>query len=278
MLLLLPASPVVADDGAPPVDIGGGVGGGVGGGAEVVDAPIADVLETGAVSLADVDLYEGELYADPRSIEGDSDVVALAAAGALEIDTAKIAEEARRDALASAKNAAVANCPTSAPSGTLRGGSEQLGIRRLCEESVARASTPQAATAIQYMLANLGVPYSQTQRMSKGWYDCSSYVMRGFQSAGLGVISANGWAPTTHALAPHSGWSSPSWVVTVKPGDVKPGDLLLWVPPERTGHVALQLVGGFMVHTARTGDVSHVQRDNYIGRAHLVRRVVPGRV
>lgn len=272
--VLIPAAPANAEEGAPPIDVGGGVGGGV----EVVDAPIADVLETGSVSLAEVDVYEGELYADPRSTEGDNDVVALAQAGVLEVDTAKIAEEARRNALASAKNAAVANCPTSAPAGTLRGGSERIGVRKLCEDSVSRAATPQAAVAIQYMLSNLGVPYSQTQRMTRGWYDCSSYVMQGFAAAGLGVIGSNGWAPTTHALAPHSGWSSPAWVQTVKPGDVRPGDLLLWVPPERTGHVGLQLAGGFMVHTARTGDVSHVQRDDYIGAAHLVRRVVPGRV
>ena len=127
------------------------------------------------------------------------------------------------------------------------------------------------------MLGNLGVPYSQTQRMTKGWYDCSSYVMQGFEAAGVNVLQANRHAPTTHSIAPHSGWGSYPWLVTVKPGDVKPGDLLLWVPPERTGHVALQLADGLMVHTARTGDVSHVASDSYIGRAHLVRRVVPSK-
>jgi cell wall-associated NlpC family hydrolase len=248
--------------------------GGVGGG-PVIGEHVAELLNTGDASLADVDMYEAELFADSRSSEGDNAVVGLVESDAMAIDTQQVAEEARQNALAKAQSQAAANCPHSAPAGTLRGGSDRIGVFKLCQDSIENAATPQAALAIQYALSNLGVPYTQARRMSKGWYDCSSYVMQAYEAAGVNVMLQGRNAPTTHSIAPHSGWGSYRWLTTVKLADAKPGDLLLWVPPERTGHVAMQLANKLMVHTARTGDVSHVESDRYIGPAHLVRRVVP---
>jgi len=85
-------------------------------------------------------------------------------------------------------------CPTSAPSNTMRSGSSSIGIARLCADSVRAAATPQAARAVKYALNHLGLPYSQERRMQSGWYDCSSLVMRSYDSAGVDVL-VGGWGP-----------------------------------------------------------------------------------
>lgn len=188
----------------------------------------------------------------------------------------RIAAEARAKSANSQTEVAPDGCPTSVPPKTLRGGAEDVGAYEICVASVATAATPAAAESVKFVFQNLGVPYSQNDRMGANAFDCSSFVMRAYDSAGVNVL-ANGWAPTTHTLAPYSGYSSYPWLRTISYDDALPGDLLLRPPSEtRTdggGHVAMLLADGFMVHTASFGDVSHVTRAYKEDDLYNVRRV-----
>lgn len=150
-------------------------------------------------------------------------------------------------------------CPTAVPANTLRNGAASVGAHELCARSVAQAATPAAANAIKFMFQNLGAPYSGPNRMTKGWFDCSSYVSSAYEAAGVDAIQ-NGWAPTTRELAPYPGYRGVSWLHTVSWEARRPGDLAV-TPPTRSdggGHVMMVLADGFMIHTGATGDVSNV--------------------
>lgn len=261
MAVGVPSSRAMAQE-APPIDIG------------TIDASTQAALDAGDASLADVEIYTGELNSDARDGESELDGAKLMAAGALEVDPAAIQAAAKAAALAQAKAEAQAKCAMSAPPGTLRGGSEKFGLSRICQESIAQAATPQAASALLFMFANLGVPYSGPLRQTPGFFDCSSYAMSAYQAAGVSV-SQKGILPSSHSIAPHSGFSTYSWLQTVTSKNARPGDMFVWVPPERTGHVAVKLWGGFMIQTSRTGDVSHIQADDVYGPPAVIRRVIP---
>lgn len=156
-------------------------------------------------------------------------------------------------------------CPASAPANTLREGSTGIGIATLCANSVAQAPTPEAARAIKYQLNNLGVAYSQPNRMKDGYYDCSSLAMRSYTAGGLNLLE-NGWAPNTTAIR------SSRWAERITLAQALPGDLVFPKP----GHVSTALSDGYMVHTNRPGDVSHVKR--LYDEAFYVVRVDPARV
>lgn len=143
-------------------------------------------------------------------------------------------------------------CPTFAPAGTLRAGSESVGIYELCRRSVEAAPTPAAANAIVTALSGefLGKPYSQPRRNEVGWYDCSSFVTRAYTVGGTKIV--NGWPPTTASMTSGVGWGQ-----RISFSEARPGDLLLEPAP---GHVGMLLADGYWVHTNRTGDVSHVKR------------------
>ena len=123
-----------------------------------------------------------------------------------------------------------------------------MGIAELCANSVAQAPTGEAARAIKFQLNNLGLPYSQPNRMQTGYYDCSSLAMRSYAAAGLQVL-VGGWAPNTAAIR------ASKWAERISMGDTRPGDLVYPTP----GHVATKLSDGYVVHTSRPGDVSHVR-------------------
>ena len=150
-------------------------------------------------------------------------------------------------------------CPNVAPQSaiagkeTLRGGAGDVGIRELCVEAVAEAPTAEAARAIIFAFSNLGITYSQPLRSTPTAFDCSSYVSRSYESAGL-VMNVGGAHFNTRQLLPWDGGSRPEWVVPVSPHLAKPGDLVF--PAQ--GHVAMKLTRGFIIHTNSTGDVSHV--------------------
>lgn len=287
VVLCLPfASPVAADDG---IFIPGAP----------IDLTSVNALISSVYSLADVDMLTGTYLGDITAVPtfGYDTVALLSDSNAMAFDVQLAAEQARTDIearkrleeerIAAEARARAARaqtevgpegCPTSAPPRTLRGGSEGVGAHELCVASVASASSPAAAQAVKYVFVNLGVPYSRTDRMGENAYDCSSYVMRAYESAGVPVIP-NGWAPTTHRLAPYSGYESYPWLVTVSYANALPGDLLMR-PPSATrddggGHVAMLLDMGFMVHTASTGDVSHVTLAYRESELFNVRRVSP---
>jgi hypothetical protein len=138
-------------------------------------------------------------------------------------------------------------CPTSAPGGTMLGGSATLGIEKVCEDSVAQAATPSAALAIKYELTHLGFYYSQPLRMTSDHYDCSSFATRAYEAAGLDVISG-GNAPTT------AGIRAAPWGVQIPVSEAQPGDLLFPEP----GHVVMMMADGFVAESSHPGETTHV--------------------
>jgi cell wall-associated NlpC family hydrolase len=154
-----------------------------------------------------------------------------------------------------------------APAGTLRDGSDRLEFAALCRDSVEQAATPQAGEAVRFVLSNLGAPYSLPRRNEQGWYDCSSYVARAYQAAGVPIAPPGVNAPTTWVLLAMQGTQT----TAVQYTDARPGDLIFPEP----GHVAMVLADGFMAHTNRTGDVSHVSRLYPRNMTYLVLRINP---
>lgn len=262
------------------------------------DASSVAVLLDSSVSLADLDATTGMFLGDITAIGEqhaavsqlfDSSALAFDAelmneAARAEADNRRRIEEQRLVAEARARAARAQTeispdgCPTAVPPRTLRDGSDDVGAYELCVASVATAATPEAAEAVKYVFQNLGIPYSRTDRMGANAFDCSSFVMRAYDAAGVDVLSKN-WAPTTHTLAPYPGYSSYPWLETVDYDEAQPGDLLLR-PQSRSrsdggGHVAMLLADGFMAHTAAVGDVSHIAEAYEEDELFNVRRVSP---
>ena len=172
--------------------------------------------------------------------------------------------EKARDEHQSAKDALTAyrsqvslaadGCPLTAQPGTLSPTGEAIGIYQLCVDSVLLAPTPEAGRAIKYALAQLGAPYTQVSRMQDGLFDCSSLVMRAYESAGAKTVSRGGygWAPTTWVIR------EASWAHHIELSTALPGDLVFPYP----GHVAMLLAHGQMVHTSHPSLPARVQ-DRY---------------
>jgi cell wall-associated NlpC family hydrolase len=157
-------------------------------------------------------------------------------------------------------------CPTAPPENTLRGlpAVDPPSLYRICTDSVADARSPQAARAIRFALAEIGTPYSQPLRNEPHIYDCSSFVSRAYQAAGVPIA----YPDTPDRVDGGKGQNTPGsrnevsapWAVPVTPETAKPGDLVFFDgadPP--FGHVGILLAGGLMVHTNKTGDVAHVE-------------------
>lgn len=212
-------------------------------------------------TLADLDPVTGALVGTDVSTSATADYalsVDLSASSLMALDTAELsrrsqeqAAQARAKDSSSTGNSEVGpdGCPTTAPENTLRAGSATLGIYQLCVDSVEQAASPAAARAVKFELSNLGVPYSQPNRMQDGYFDCSSFAMRAYTAGGLDLL-VNGWAPNTAAIR------ASSWAEPISLADAKPGDLVF----PTAGHVAMVLADGYMSHTNRPGDVSHVKK------------------
>ena len=176
-------------------------------------------------------------------------------------------------------------CPTTAPSNTLRDGSDDLGIAKLCRQAVASAATPQAALAIQAAFQMLGAPYAcgGVGRQDAFRFDCSSLVSRAYYlGAGLDTAGAT-WAPSTRDMVPWDGVPLAWWASYVDPKNVRPGDIVLY----DTGgaayrHVVMYIGNGYMLHTNSCGDVAHISSfwgyENGGRHAFLVARrvIAPG--
>ena len=160
-------------------------------------------------------------------------------------------------------------CPTSAPPNTLRNGADRVGIHKICADAVANAATPEAARAIKVALGPgfLGAPYSQPKRNNPGWYDCSSYVTRAYSAIGVNLAKAGQNAPTTASMVSGYPWSR-----RIGAAEMRAGDFVFTNAP---GHVTMYLGNNWIVHTNRTGDVSHVR--NLYKSPELVLRVDPSR-
>jgi hypothetical protein len=160
-------------------------------------------------------------------------------------------------------------CPKNVPNPRdLREGAEVIGVQKLCADSVRQARTPEAAKAIQWALSHLDIPYSQPQRNAADFADCSSFVSRAYRDSGAvpNLYPKGANAPTTSTFPPAA------WMHQIPLSQAKPGDL---VEPH-SGHVAMELADGYIVHTNQTGDVSHVERG--YGSAYWTGWLDPGHV
>lgn len=179
-------------------------------------------------------------------------------------------------------------CPITAPLGTLRDGSQQLGVYQICADSVAQAATPAAALAIKWTLSQLGAPYAcdGVGRMEPFRFDCSSLVSRAyFNGAGIPVAGLD-WAPSTRNMVPWDGVSLDPWYSYVPAGQGRPGDLVLYHSCHAVNcqyqHVVMQLADGFKVHTSSCGDVAHVSAfsgpsdPDYIVTRRVLKNGTPG--
>jgi cell wall-associated NlpC family hydrolase len=90
-------------------------------------------------------------------------------------------------------------------------------------------SSKTATKAVYYAIKHFGSTYSQSERMSKGKYDCSSYVFRSYLDAGKTLGTSKNWAPTAASLAE---WCNDKGYVlywetdTVDFSKLLPGDLI----------------------------------------------------
>ena len=88
-------------------------------------------------------------------------------------------------------------------------------------------SYKKAIKAIRYANKNHGATYSQAKRMEDGYYDCSSFVWRSYNSTGMNVGALPNWAPTAADMAAwctENGYMIASGIVDTS--DLLPGDLI----------------------------------------------------
>ena len=162
---------------------------------------------------------------------------------------------------------------TQIPGKTLmRDGSDAIGFKQLCVDSVAAAPTPEAAKAIIYIFKNLGGIYDAPRR-NQSRFDCSGYMSKAYEYAGVLMHATGGDGQknyfTTHRLMPHSWGTRPDWIVQVDPLVMQPGDLMF----PFDGHVVMVLAHGYMAHSPGSGDVNHVRK--VYSTFKQVNRVVP---
>jgi len=156
-------------------------------------------------------------------------------------------------------------CPVTAYPNTVR--STTLTINKICQDSISQAATPQAALAIQAALKHLGMIYSWDKRNLPGYSDCSSFVTRMYEAAGVNVAPPGVNAPTTKVIA------TAAWAIPESASQARPGDLLE-VPDY--SHVTMLLGDGLIAENSGFGDVSHVD-PNWIVDGHYF-RVDPSKV
>lgn len=88
-------------------------------------------------------------------------------------------------------------------------------------------SYKKAILAIRYANKHHGSTYSQAKRMENGYYDCSSYAWRSYNSAKMNVGPLPNWAPTAADMA---AWCTDNGYMiasgTVNTSDLLPGDLI----------------------------------------------------
>ena len=122
-----------------------------------------------------------------------------------------------------------------------------------------------AALALRYANQHYGSVYSQAERMSKGKYDCSSFVWRSYQDAGM-YLGSRSYAPTAAELAR---WSAENGYVvysgTVNVSDLLPGDLIFWCATKENGRN-----GGYL--NGRYHNIYHVDLYQGNGLAITVRQ------
>lgn len=163
---------------------------------------------TGLISTFDTGQHFAESYDVVSDLATDS---ALAVSQA---DVAKQAQEAadakRRAAVSAAQNQVGPDgCPVEAAPGTLRDGSDSVGVYQLCANSVAKAPSAAAAGAIKFAFRSLGAAYAcgGVGRLDADRFDCSSLVARAYHDGGGLPSAGKGWSPSTREMVP---WTAPA--------------------------------------------------------------------
>ena len=153
-------------------------------------------------------------------------------------------------------------CPTTAYANTVR--YTKMTIEKICRDSVAKARDSVTAKAIIAAFNHLGMIYSQPKRNLPGYSDCSSYVSRMYEVAGVNMAPPGTNAPTTLVIR------DARWSQEISASEARPGDL------EETGdfgHVTMVLADGFIAENSGDGDFSHVDPD-WITGGHFYRIIV----
>lgn len=145
-----------------------------------------------------------------------------------------------------------ASCPSTpaGPGGPAPGAvmGTSLSLLKICQDSVAAAATPQAAIAIIKALTNLGLIYTENTNPFAGplrsdtlYSDCSSYVSRMYNEAGVNVNpdgSTFTIAADTAAFKQEESWNA------------RPGDLVMFANEQ---HVGMVLADGMIAENGMTG-------------------------
>jgi cell wall-associated NlpC family hydrolase len=113
------------------------------------------------------------------------------------------------------------------------------------DSSTIYASGTIGETVAQLAMTKVGCRYSQSLRMSEGYYDCSSLVYRLYKEAGIELSS------TSSAL----GEDCYKKAQIINQKDLQPGDLIFYSYKENgnfrnISHVAIYVGDGKMVHAA----------------------------
>ena len=93
-------------------------------------------------------------------------------------------------------------------------------------------STKTAVKAMRYGFKQIGKKkYSQALRMSRNYYDCSSFVYRIYRHAGKYLVSRSSWAPVAADIGHYyvkRGKRIKARGRTYDEEDLQPGDLICW--------------------------------------------------
>lgn len=131
--------------------------------------------------------------------------------------------------------------------------------------------------AVKYANKAVGCKYSQSKRMSKGYYDCGSLVWRSYSNAGLYIGGKSNWAPTAASSAQSLNGSYKVVAYSgVSASELLPGDLL-YTSSRSNGryrnitHAAMYVGNGKIVEAANSR-VGVVKRNYSTSKIVLIAR------
>lgn len=153
-------------------------------------------------------------------------------------------------------------CPTAAPPGTLTGGAELIGVKRLCEASVRQARSPSAARAIVWAFNHLGAPYIDggvaIDVENYNGFNCANYVARAYYwGARISAFLTLPWTPA---------YASPPPFLRQVGAERRAGDVnLMWRSEVgiagsagRAGHAQLFIADGWIIQSGGTAGMTNV--------------------
>ncbi|MDO5409283.1 MAG: NlpC/P60 family protein, partial [Lachnospiraceae bacterium] len=134
-----------------------------------------------------------------------------------------------------------------------------------------------AYNAVKYANKAVGSKYSQSKRMSKGYYDCGSLVWRSYSSAGMHIGGKSDWAPTAASSGSilNNAYKTVSYS-GVSSSELLPGDLL-FTSSSSNGryrnitHAAMYVGNGKIVEAANSR-VGVVKRNYSTSKIVLIAR------